>query len=223
MVWGVCKAVVVRGWKDILLALVPAIIVTHFPAGQAMAQDKPELQQASQQSIVEILKTGGNIIYFRHAASDQTQQDSNPVDIKNCATQRNLSEKGKEQARLIGKSFAALGVKVSRTYASPYCRAVETANLAFGSATVVADLEFAIAKSEAEANRLGRALRKMLEEQPQKGTNTVIVAHSANLKEAVDIFPQPEGVAHIFRYQDGRITHLGRLPPEQWSTLASGK
>ncbi|MEK6243406.1 MAG: histidine phosphatase family protein [Pseudomonadota bacterium] len=205
-----------------LFAFASAILMFAL-GGAAHAQDKPGTQQVEPGALVEALKSGGNVIYFRHAATDQAQQDSSPVDFKSCATQRNLSDKGKEQASTIGKTFGLLGVKVSKVYASPYCRAVDTAKLAFGEVTVVPDLEFAIAKSEAEAKRLGRVLRKMLENQPPKGTNTVIVAHSANLKEAIDIFPQPEGVAHIFRYQDGRLTHVGRVPPEQWAALAKNK
>lgn len=209
------------GFATQLFLLVLSVIPLCL--GPAIAQDKPGTQQVEPGALVEALKSGGNVIYFRHAATDQAQQDSYPLDLKSCATQRNLSDKGKEQARTIGKTFGLLGVKVSKVYASPYCRAVDTAKLAFGEVTVVPDLEFAIAKSEAEAKRLGRALRKMLENQPPKGTNTVIVAHSANLKEAIDIFPQPEGVAHIFRYQDGRLTHVGRVPPEQWAALAKNK
>lgn len=195
-----------------------------FCLGPALAQDKPAAPSVEPAVLVQALKSGGHVIYFRHAATEQAQQDSSPVDLKNCATQRSLSDKGKDQARAIGKAFGQLRVNVSKVFASPYCRTIDTAKLAFGEVTVVPDLEFAIAKSESETKRLGGVLRKMLENQPPKGTNTVIVAHSANLKEAVGIWPQPEGAAHIFRYQDdGRLIHVGRVAPEEWAALAKLK
>jgi len=192
-------------------------------SGNALAQDKPPAPAMDMPSLVRALQNGGYVIYFRHTATDQSKPDSDRLDLKNCATQRNLSEKGREQARLIGKAFSALGIKVSSVLSSPFCRCIDTAKIAFGKATVVQGLEFAMAKNEAETKKLGAVLRKYLAARPERGTNTVIVAHSANLKEAVGIWPQPEGAAYVFEPQGGDTKYVARVGPEEWPELVRAK
>jgi phosphohistidine phosphatase SixA len=189
--------------------------------GTAQDQKSEPAPTLDPRSLVRGLRNGGYVIYFRHAATDQSQEDSDRIDLKNCATQRNLSEKGREQARSIGKVFTALGIRVSDVMSSPYCRCVDTAKLAFGEVRILRDLEFAIAKSETESRRLGAVLHRLLATTPRPGTNTVLVAHSANLKEAVGVWPRPEGVAHVFQPQDGgRAVHIARVGPEEWQAVA---
>jgi len=193
-------------------------------ATPAAAQERSPAPPFDPKALVRALQNGGYVIYFRHAATDQSRTDLDRVDLKNCATQRNLSDKGREQARAIGKAFAALGIKVSKVMSSPYCRCIDTGKLAFGEVTIVPDLEFAIAKSEPEAKRLGAVLRTLLGTKPPPDANTVVVAHSANLKEAVGIWPQPEGAAHVFHPQDdGRPVHIDRVGPEQWPELVPSR
>src|ERR1041384_2416655 len=86
-------------------------------------------QESRNLTLVRALQSGGHAIYLRHAATDQTQDDSNRVALEDCKDQRNLSEKGREQARTIGAAFTALGITVSKIVAGPYCRTVETAKL----------------------------------------------------------------------------------------------
>src|SRR5205823_3745128 len=61
-------------------------------------------------------------------------------------TQRNLSPKGREDARAIGRAFHDLGIPVGRVLASPMCRTEETARLIFGqsepSTAVRGNVEF---------------------------------------------------------------------------------
>ena len=49
-----------------------------------------------------------------------------------CSTQRNLSDKGREQARRIGAWFRDRGLQPARVRSSPWCRCLDTARLAFG-------------------------------------------------------------------------------------------
>ena len=214
-------------WKFLQIA---TLLIGSFAAGTAftwsgdvLAQDKPPAPTMDMPSLVRALQNGGYVIYFRHAATDQSMPDSDRLDLKNCATQRGLSEKGREEARVIGKAFSALGIKVSSVLSSPYCRCIDTAKIAFGRVTVVQDLEFAISKNEAETKRLGAVLRKYLGARPERGTNTVIVAHSANLKESVGIWPQPEGAAYFFQPHGEGTKYVARVGPEEWPELVRAK
>src|SRR5262249_5111854 len=81
--------------------------------------------------LLAALRGGGFVIYFRHADTDHTQNDSRMTSMADCANQRNLTDAGRENSRQIGDAIRALGVPVGAVLASPMCRTVETAVLAF--------------------------------------------------------------------------------------------
>lgn len=193
-------------------------------AGPTLAQVQlVERQFADHAALLSALRAGGYVLYWRHAATDHSQTDKTEVDFADCATQRNLSAQGREQATAIGKAMVALAVGVDRIYSSPYCRCVDSAELAFGRLEVIADLEFSIALDEATTERFAKTLRSMLATPAKAGKNTVIVSHSGNLLEAVGIWPKPEGVMEIFYpLDDGRVAHYGRLLAEDWARLLAG-
>ena len=170
--------------------------------------------------LVAAVRNGGHVFYFRHTETDHDQTDAAVVDYADCSTQRNLSPAGREQALATGEAFRALGIPVSRVVTSPYCRCVDTANLAFGHAEVSQDLAFSIRTTQVEARRLGRELRAMLATAPAEGTNTVLVAHTANLKEAAHIWPKPEGIVLVFKPVAGNnFAYIGTIKPREWAGL----
>ena len=65
------------------------------------------------------LRAGGFILYFRHADTDQTQRDARTGNVDDCASQRNLSDRGREHARAIGETIRALGIPIGAVLASP--------------------------------------------------------------------------------------------------------
>jgi len=78
--------------------------------------------------------------------------------------------------------------------------------------------------SPADRERLTAALRRMLSTPPADGRNTVIVAHTANLREAAGLWPKPEGTAYVFRpLPDGRFEVLARMEAQQWAALATAQ
>jgi broad specificity phosphatase PhoE len=174
-------------------------------------------------AIVKALTHGGYVIYLRHAATDLASRKAAEIDLNDCATQRNLSDKGRADARRIGAALAASKIKVSEVRSSPFCRCIETAKLAFGRATVNTDLAFTIGEKRSEAAKKTAALRRMLGERPAPGTNAVIVSHTSNLKEAADVWPKPEGVMEVFRPTgDGGFEHVGKIAPDAWHALTGG-
>lgn len=170
------------------------------------------------------LRKGGLVIYFRHAATEQTGPSDEGADLKNCATQRNLSAEGRAQASQIGQAFRALGISVGTVTTSPFCRCADTGKLAFGRITVSNDLYFAINTDAEKTKELADSLRKTLATSPPPGTNAVIVSHTANLREAAGIWPKPEGAAYIFRpLPGGSFEVLAKVLPEDWINAAKRK
>jgi broad specificity phosphatase PhoE len=68
---------------------------------------------------------------FRHAATDFSKPDRDPVVVSDCSTQRNLSAQGRADARAIGRGVRQLALPVGKVYASAYCT-LETARLRSG-------------------------------------------------------------------------------------------
>jgi phosphohistidine phosphatase SixA len=149
-------------------------------------------------ALLAALRQGGFVLYFRHARTDFSQDDTDLSDLSNCTTQRNLSSEGQDQARLIGEAIAALGIPIGEVLSSELCRTRETAELAFGRTTPMPDLtSFGTAGSEAEEQERASALRRLLATPPPHGTNTVLVGHLFNIQAAAGI-GLAEGEAAIF-------------------------
>lgn len=185
----------------------------------AMAQAQKQLSDAD---LVATLKKGGNIIYLRHMETDVTFADQNREELSDWSKQRNLTTKGRQQAAAFGHAFRALNIPVFDIVSSPYCRCIETGKLAFGKVGISKDLAFAIVTDKVEANRLGNALKVMLGNKPPAGSNTVLIAHSANLQEAANLWPKPEGVAFIFKpLGNSTFEALHKIEPQQWLPLAA--
>lgn len=168
-----------------------------------------------------MLKRGGHVIYMRHASTDHRQIDHKGDDFEDCSWQRNLSKKGRDEARAIGSGLASMDVPIGKVYSSPYCRCKDTAALAFGRYEVERELRFAIASDKEETRLLSNRLRELLLTAPAEGTNTVLVSHTANLKEAAYIWPKPEGVMVVFRQTEGgKLRYVGRITPTFWQRVS---
>lgn len=74
------------------------------------------------------LRDGKAIAIMRHALAPGFS-DPAGFDIDNCATQRNLSEQGRDQAQRIGELFRDQQLDDIRLYSSQWCRCVDTASL----------------------------------------------------------------------------------------------
>ena len=200
----------------------PSVLASLLFAAGAAAAQVAEPSLPGIESVLGELRTGGLVIYLRHASTEQTEKPDEDADVDRCETQRNLSADGREQARKIGRAMAALGIKVGAVYSSPFCRCRDTAQLAFGRYAVNEELFFSIRASAEQTRRLSESLRGMLAQPPQPGTNTVIVSHTANLREAAGIWPKPEGVAIVFRpLPGGRFEAVAKVLAQDWA-LAGG-
>jgi broad specificity phosphatase PhoE len=80
------------------------------------------------------LRRGGNVLLMRHASTEPGLGDPAGFRLDDCATQRNLSPQGREEATRIGERLRREKVPIGAVYTSPWCRCRETASLAFGKA-----------------------------------------------------------------------------------------
>ena len=76
------------------------------------------------------LVKGGHVAVIRHGNAPPGYGGDPPgFRFDDCSTQRNLDDKGREQARALGEEFRKRGVRVDRIVASPICRCQETGRL----------------------------------------------------------------------------------------------
>lgn len=134
----------------------------------------------------DALHAGGRVALIRHADAPGTGDPPTFV-LEDCSTQRNLSAGGRAQAARLGAAFRANGVSVGQVLTSGWCRCVETATIAFGTAEVWPPLHsfFRDAGTEAEQTAEVRA-RVAAWDGP--GT-LVLVTHQVNVTALTDIFP----------------------------------
>lgn len=201
-----------------------AVVLCSLPGGlwaaQFVGDTTPKMNPPD---LVNELRKGGYVIYFRHGITNNTgEKDVDDRDLENCAIQRNLSDEGQAQTKTIGTAFKALQIPVDLVYNSPYCRCVDTAKNIFGKGQKSPALHFAIHLNSSERTAVTTQLLDLLATIPRPGTNTALVSHTANLQEAVGIWPKTEGVAHVFKPEgDGQFSYTGTVPPEVWAQQAT--
>jgi len=193
-----------------LVAAVALVIATALPV---------PAQTLAGAELLAGLRAGGYVIYFRHADTDHSRQDQPPVNLDDCATQRLLSDKGRANSRAIGEAIRALAVPIGPVLASPLCRTVETAVLAFGSA------EKSMATRDGGPDPIGSpgrfaALRALLSTAPPAGKNTAIVGHGYPYYSLIGKGQMlEEGEAAILRPQGTSFEEVARLGLKEWREL----
>ena len=81
-------------------------------------------------NLLNKLEDGGKLIFIRHAYAPGSGDPDN-FNLNDCSTQRNLSNKGREQAKYIGEFFRKNNIKIDKVLSSEWCRCKETAKIAF--------------------------------------------------------------------------------------------
>ena len=156
-----------------------------------------------------LLQAGGHVILIRHTVTTPGVGDPPGMQLTDCATQRNLSEDGRRDARCIGDVFRSRRIPVARVLSSPWCRCLDTARLAFGAAEAWPPLGNLFGRPENRAPQV-RELEKLVGQRLPAG-NLVLVSHGSTIDALTGVSPAP-GELVILSPQGGeRFTVAGRL------------
>ncbi|WP_160035110.1 histidine phosphatase family protein [Paenibacillus sp. An7] len=160
------------------------VVLLFMQSANVMAEERTDHTNYLNPSHVNLLRQGGYILYIRHGEATVGEDQPNYV-LSDCATQRNLSAQGKQQAVLYGQKVRDLQIPLQTpVIASPFCRTRETAGLAFGVGNVQVDpfwtkvYKLSGQVSAEERDSTLAELTSILEKNPPEGMNKVIVAHS---------------------------------------------
>jgi phosphohistidine phosphatase SixA len=215
--------VIVSKIRNVLGILAGTMVaVLFFSPGESHPQGQALRPLLEGQALIEALREGGSVILMRHTSTESFVPGDGTHDDRDCESQRNLDERGRQEARDVGAAFKSLEIPVGAVLTSPYCRCVDTGKLAFGKGVPSEDLAVFDELSGAKKEAKGKLIRKLLNTPPADGRNTILITHTGTLLYSFGLETRPEGIAHIFRPAEfGNAIYLGRVTPEQWSALAS--
>ena len=166
---------------------------------------------AADDALWALLRQGGQVVLIRHAVTDPGVGDPPGFKLDDCSTQRNLSDSGRAEARRLGASFKERNVPVARVLASPWCRTLETARIAFG---VDAHPESTLANLFEHGHNRERqvaAFRTLVAAAPKQG-NIILVTHGSTTLAFTGISPATAEMVIVTPAGDGTFKVAGRIP-----------
>jgi phosphohistidine phosphatase SixA len=158
------------------------------------------------------LRQGGYVALMRHADAPGGAGDPPGFRLEDCATQRNLSEKGRADAKAMGARLAAEGIAIRRLLSSPWCRCLETARLlemgpieiepTFSNAFVLRD----------QLAALTQGARAIVANWAGPGT-LLVVTHGANIQALTGYSPASGELVVVAPGPDAALRRIGTIAP----------
>ncbi len=187
-----------------LLAFVAAVALGGGSSA-AVARGASETSAA----IWQALKKGDHVVLLRHTETVPGIGDPPGYKLNDCATQRNLSELGRQHAIVWGKAFTANGVSVGGVFTSVWCRCVDTAKLAFGRTDTWPALNSHF-ESPQFASLQAEQVKGGIPARMKKGKALVLVTHQVNISAITGITPAM-GEAVVMKFADKTFSVVGTL------------
>ena len=187
----------------------------------ALAREVAPPLDADAAAALSAVAEGRAVVVMRHALAPGTS-DPAGFDVDDCATQRNLSDAGREQARRIGERLAAgLGTRAADVHSSAWCRCLETARLlGLGEVRRLPALDSFFgdrARGPEATATLEAWIDARLASGAEGGTKppAVLVTHQVNVTALTGVYPA-SGEVVVFGLRAGaaRPAVLARLPAE---------
>lgn len=165
--------------------------------------------EASEAAAWDQLRAGG-VVLFRHANAPGIG-DPPGFSLDDCATQRNLGAAGREQAARIGDRLRTERVVVTVVLSSQWCRALETARLAFpGMPKANSAFNSFFGDRSQEPQTTAEARRVILS---WTGPGVLaVVTHDVNIRALTGIGPA-DGEGIVLRVGPNGFEVVGRIRP----------
>jgi 8-oxo-(d)GTP phosphatase len=149
------------------------------------------------------------VALIRHAMAPGTGDPPNFA-LRDCSTQRNLSDEGRDQAYRIGLRFRANGMAAAQVFSSQWCRCLETASLlGLGEVQELPTLNSFFGNGEREQAQT-QALKKWLAGQHLKQP-LVLVTHHVNIIALTGVYPASGEIVFLRRDDKGSFTTAGTI------------
>jgi phosphohistidine phosphatase SixA len=179
-----------------------AVLLGFATAADIAGADEPEAWTA--------LRAGRHVALMRHTDAPGGAGDPAGFRVDDCATQRNLSAKGRADALRIGARLRSEGIAVERLLSSPWCRCMDTATLlelgpvetysTFGNVVVLSD----------QREVLIAGARAVIDKWSGSGI-LLVVTHGANIAALTGISPASGEIVVVRSGSGGGSKPVGRL------------
>lgn len=181
-----------------------SVLVLIAGAGSVVADDS---------ALWSALADGGKVVMIRHTQSEEaTPEVSMHLSADgDCTQEQNLSEEGREQARALGALFQEHGVTVDAVMSSEFCRARETAELAFGGYEAWTPLNLIEALPAGESEWLMEDVRERMGDFGGEGV-LVLVSHRSNINTITFQQTEPGDIVVAEPDDFGGFSVMGLLP-----------
>lgn len=165
--------------------------------------------QADETTALKSLKSGNHFAIMRHALAPGMGDPSN-FDLQDCSTQRNLSQRGIDQAVNIGKRFRDSGISEAQVFTSEWCRCIDTAKYLDLNTPVELPLISSFFETREQASPQTLSLNAWLLKQ-DLSKPIVLVTHQVNITALTGVFPASGEIIIVKREDDGTLTVADRV------------
>jgi phosphohistidine phosphatase SixA len=172
----------------------------------------PRIAHADEAALLRALRSGAVAVLVRHAQTEPGTGDPPGFRLQDCATQRNLSEAGRAQAQRIGAWFKSRGITPTIVRNSLWCRARDTARLAFGRSEDW-DALANVFEDRTQERRHTNAVRAFVAQLKEQQV-AVLVSHGATIASVTGVqLARGEGIVVRARAgKDGPLVEvIGRI------------
>jgi phosphohistidine phosphatase SixA len=177
------------------------LIILMISAASAADLSDNELWQA--------LQSPDHFALMRHARAPGFG-DPAGFNIKDCATQRNLGDEGKQQASRMGAALAANGIRSALIYSSQWCRCQDTGKGLGAGAVKAESLLDPMPKDRPGQEKQSKELLSWIQQLSLREP-TLIITHQINITRLVESFASPGQMLVVERQTDGSLKMLGIL------------
>ena len=155
------------------------------------------------------LAAPGTVAVMRHALAPGFSDPDN-FDVKDCTTQRNLNDAGRDQARRIGAALRSRGLTFDKVYSSEWCRCQETAALLdIGPVTPLPALNSFFENRSNEPQQTAYMREFLAKNASQQ--KLFLVTHQVNIWALAGYGTDSGEIIVVKPNQDGEMTYLGSI------------
>jgi phosphohistidine phosphatase SixA len=135
----------------------------------------------------EALRAGRAVLLLRHATAPGSGDPAH-FQLGDCATQRNLDQRGREEARRWGELLRRQRIERPRLFSSRWCRALDTAReMGLGVVEALPALDSFFAARTRADQQTAELVERVNGLMP--GTVMVLVSHQVNISALTGVHP----------------------------------
>jgi phosphohistidine phosphatase SixA len=161
-------------------------------------------------AIWKLLQGGGQVVLVRHALTTPGVGDPEGMTLSDCATQRNLSAQGREDARKLGDELRRRDVPIGAILSSPWCRCIETSRLLLGREPEIEPALGNVFGRPEQGKAQVATLREIASRTPRSG-NTLMLTHGSTILALTGISPDTSEMVIATPRGNGQLVVVGRL------------